>query len=177
MNNSITKVCTKCKTEKPLTDFWRSQKGKNGYRSYCKICHQQPNNPERNRRVHLKARYGLTLEMFDELFAKQDNKCAICQISEPNKKINFWNVDHDHNCCSGSFTCGKCIRGILCPGCNTRLGLLESKNGLIWLKNVKMYLMGTDKITDFESSCIPEIAEAVPSVIEGVERGNALPSH
>ena len=27
-------------------------------------------------------------------------------------------VDHDHSCCEGGNSCGKCIRGVLCRGCN-----------------------------------------------------------
>lgn len=28
-------------------------------------------------------------------------------------------VDHDHACCAGSRSCGKCVRGIVCVSCNT----------------------------------------------------------
>jgi hypothetical protein len=31
-------------------------------------------------------------------------------------------VDHDHRCCPGNYSCGNCIRGVLCRGCNTALG-------------------------------------------------------
>ena len=37
----LTKVCTKCKTEKPVSEFFRSAKGKYGYRGECKLCHQE----------------------------------------------------------------------------------------------------------------------------------------
>lgn len=33
-----TKVCTKCKVEKPLSDFWRHHITKDGYAYRCKSC-------------------------------------------------------------------------------------------------------------------------------------------
>jgi hypothetical protein len=38
-------------------------------------------------------------------------------------------IDHDHNCCHGGASCGKCIRGILCSACNLSLGHVESMAG------------------------------------------------
>ncbi|MGC5027062.1 endonuclease domain-containing protein [Tsukamurella sp. DT100] len=32
-------------------------------------------------------------------------------------------IDHDHACCPGNYTCGKCVRGYLCGSCNRMLGL------------------------------------------------------
>ena len=49
--------------------------------------------------------------------------CAIC--AEPESKGKSLSIDHDHSCCSGSFSCGKCIRGLVCSNCNHGLGFLN----------------------------------------------------
>lgn len=70
--------------------------------------------------------YKLTLEQFNQLFEKQKGLCSICL--NPLIKAN---VDHDHNCCSGKITCGKCIRGLLCDGCNTALGRFKDSEEIL----------------------------------------------
>lgn len=55
------------------------------------------------------------------MFSTQGNACARCKTTETKQ----WCIDHDHNCCPGRFSCGKCIRGILCKSCNTFLKGLE----------------------------------------------------
>lgn len=61
---------------------------------------------------HLKRTYGITLTQYDELLAKQDEKCAICDKHESEFNVKLA-VDHDH--VSGE------IRGLLCRYCNHRL--------------------------------------------------------
>ena len=38
-------------------------------------------------------------------------------------------IDHDHSCCPGANSCGRCIRGLLCGGCNKRLAHMEAGRG------------------------------------------------
>lgn len=71
----------------------------------------------KNKARHRYKRYGLTAELFDALLANQGGGCAIC-----GETAEKWHIDHDHTCCATIFTCGTCIRGILCRGCNIGLG-------------------------------------------------------
>lgn len=72
---------------------------------------------------HRLSHYSLSLSDYDALFNKQNGLCAICRLPSSKKLC----VDHDHGCCSGrKKSCGKCIRGLVCHGCNSRLGQIES---------------------------------------------------
>ena len=79
-------------------------------------------NPERykelQRRSHLK-KYGLTPESYDAMLEAQDGGCRVCGAP------SNLQIDHDHGCCPGKESCGKCVRGILCGPCNTVLGMVN----------------------------------------------------
>lgn len=83
---------------------------------------------------NLKTRTGLSHEDRDALVVTQGG-CANpgCSVTEPTGR--GWCVDHDHSCCPGTKTCGNCVRGVLCPGCNLALGHvaddIERLQGLI----------------------------------------------
>ena len=59
--------------------------------------------------------YGITLEDYNQMFASQSGRCAICNIHEQ-ESGKILCVDHDHNT-------GK-VRGLLCSKCNAGIGLL-----------------------------------------------------
>lgn len=44
-------------------------------------------------------------------------------------------IDHDHGCCPGVSSCGKCVRGVLCFRHNSLLGQLELVAGFSWWVN------------------------------------------
>jgi len=77
-------------------------------------------NPGRDRNRALKYHYGMTLAGYKDLFLSQNGACAIC--GRTGLKLV---VDHDHSCCPGEITCGKCIRGLLCSKCNTAVGRFD----------------------------------------------------
>ena len=82
--------------------------------------------PLMDRRANLKARFGLSLEDYDAMLAEQGGGCAICGTTEPGGRHDtFFPVDHDHACCPGDKSCGKCLRGLLCAKCNLGLGAFD----------------------------------------------------
>lgn len=83
--------------------------------------------PEYERKRKCKQRYGVTFDEVKQLLESQDNKCAICEKYIPGLGLNGY-IDHDHST-------GK-IRGILCPSCNTILGLSHDNINLL-LKAIK----------------------------------------
>ena len=123
------KLCPKCKETKPLAGFYRNRGQKHGVTSYCKPCHNaSKNDPHVQRRWYLKTAYGLTLADYDDMLAAQGGGCAIC-FGKPDAGKSLA-VDHDHNCCATTKTCGKCIRGLLCGRCNRALGNFDRRANL-----------------------------------------------
>lgn len=53
------------------------------------------------------------------LIALLEDGCEVCHT------IEQLQIDHDHRCCDGSFSCGKCVRGALCRSHNHALGDLR----------------------------------------------------
>ena len=108
------KRCADCKQYKPVTEFPRNKNSKDGFHSYCKACNNARTYESRqrlhggSRHYHLKHRYGISADEFNELVRQQGGVCAICGRPDPE------HVDHDHE--TGA------VRGILCFNCNGGLG-------------------------------------------------------
>jgi hypothetical protein len=145
---------TRCKdcSLKPKDDeereklFVKEKTMKSGYANLCKKCaskrtmRHQKENPEMFRqrvRKYAISKYGITLEKYKEILINQNNACAICKRHKSlfTKELH---VDHNHSCCQGKTSCGKCVRGILCPECNMMIGL--SKDSVETLKHAIIYL-------------------------------------
>lgn len=164
------KRCSKCKDIK-LLDFF----GFNGLkpRSYCKRCDNtqslqwhrdnyersevtrkkyRKENVEKYRESRLRSRcsrYGISIEKYSQMLETQKGVCSICgleEINESRKRLCGLAIDHDHSCCSGNFSCGKCVAGLLCTRCNTAIAMMQDDPELI----VKMlaYVLDTRRKTN-----------------------------
>lgn len=94
-------------------------------------------NPElaktRARGYSLQRKYGITLEQYDELLAKQNYCCAICERHESEFKTKLA-VDHNHATSE--------IRGLLCTHCNYRM-VAKHKDGNLLRKIADYIEQGT----------------------------------
>ncbi len=131
------KTCTQCRETKPLTEFY-GENYKTGMYTRCKTCNKakvlewRSRNPDKLRRIRRSStcrKHGISSEVYDQLIEKQDNLCAICR--HPCESGRELNIDHDHRCCPGKYSCGKCIRGLLCVRCNQALGKLRDDPALL----------------------------------------------
>lgn len=153
------KKCIKCEARKPVGDFllsYNKQREKYYRRGVCKDCRsaaakanyaskdrqndakrsRYQTDPEYRRRQlsqQHKARHGITLDEKEAMLAAQGGRCAACPATAPGG--HGWATDHNHACCPGTRSCGRCIRGILCNNCNLALGhvadSVERLQGLI----------------------------------------------
>jgi hypothetical protein len=83
-----------------------------------------------------KSKYGLSPEGRQQKLEEQGHKCGVCGTSKPGG-MGDWHVDHDHACCPGATSCGKCVRGLLCCRCNHKLSVRED---VIWMSQSEIYL-------------------------------------
>lgn len=131
------KQCKKCKIKKQFKDFTKDKNYSGGTRHICKKCaalnqkRYWSNNPDQYKK-HLKrvkeydaiykqrlVRHNLPSNTYDSMLSKHGGLCWACKDRAANS------IDHDHSCCDKQFSCGNCIRGLLCGQCNTALGLLQ----------------------------------------------------
>jgi hypothetical protein len=64
--------------------------------------------------------------MYDEVLNAQGGTCAMpgCDAADDGTdRSRRLHVDHDHACCPGNYSCGACIRGLLCHRHNTGVGM------------------------------------------------------
>jgi Recombination endonuclease VII len=142
-----TKKCTKCDSEKELSEFHEDKRNKDNASSWCKECRKvvrlrryrenpdrQKENSRRWRRANpgwkklynLKKNYNLTIDQYSAILAKQGNRCAISgeKLGTGNKRAA---VDHDH-------ALGQ-VRGIIQQRFNVAEGHLKTPEDALKLYN------------------------------------------
>lgn len=109
--------CYLCDRNKDLSEFpW--DHGRDVPHSYCKRCKAIKRKAIQN---------NLTFAFVEALYKYQEDRCAICGSAngEPGDGSDWLQMDHWGGCCARSSkedkTCGKCVRGLLCGACNSRL--------------------------------------------------------
>lgn len=137
--------CKDCKEKKPVNEFGPAPT-RLGHRLTCRKCHSayqrkyykdNPTKYEKHKKYVAAndlaynrsaiTSHHLTMEDYVEMYNLYDGMCHACQ-SRPIKDI-----DHDHSCC-GRLSCGNCVRGLLCGGCNTALGhMRDNRESLLKL--------------------------------------------
>lgn len=117
--------CPSC-GETDRTKFYTNKQGYKATR-LCKECHKAGCKKRWHARDWLDKwasryyLYNVTKEFLIELYNSQEGKCAICG-QKPSTKRGL-HIDHCH-------TTGK-VRGLLCHGCNTAIGLLKEDTELM----------------------------------------------
>lgn len=74
--------------------------------------------------------YSITGPRLFQMLAEQGGLCATGCGTQLSLMVGRGDpatahVDHDHSCCPRG-SCGRCVRGLLCPPCNQALGWIES---------------------------------------------------
>ena len=124
----LTKICTKCKVDKPLSaeHFPLHNKTKSGFDSWCKKCRAT---------YRSETRRGLYRSMVsDESLKNIIETVKECVICGSNEKLV---VDHCHNT--------NIIRGMLCNHCNRGLGHFRDNPDL--LEFARIYLLSYNEDT------------------------------
>lgn len=95
--------------------------------------------------------YRMSLDDYKALLKKQNGVCAVCNEVSVGRRLA---VDHDHACCPGARSCGRCVRALLCTRCNTVLGYVRDSQELL------------SKMIDYlkEKSCITSSEELLDYV-------------
>jgi hypothetical protein len=107
------KLCKVCQEWKDESLFYSHANTADKLQPRCKECRSD------NARFE---NYGITRDQYSRMLNEQRNRCAICKTLSVGKDFA---VDHDHSCCPGRKSCGNCIRGLLCNGCNLAIGYMR----------------------------------------------------
>ncbi|MEW2245673.1 endonuclease VII domain-containing protein [Streptomyces sp. NPDC026666] len=119
------KQCSVCLQWRPEADYDRSPIQEDGLQPSCRPC-------------RILITYSLPPAQHEALLTEQGGVCAVCGRTDRSGKALA--VDHDHSCCSGPRSCGRCVRGLLCSRCNFGLGRFSDDPGR--LRSAAAYVEG-----------------------------------
>lgn len=134
-----TRVCSKCKKEKQIDEFYPLKTKKHTRQGYCRQCHRNEvkewrrNHVEYCRARNFKRNYGITMDEYNVRLASQNGVCAICGNGETRTfrgMTRVLSIDHDHET--------NIIRGLLCCNCNAMIGY--AKDDISVLESAIAYL-------------------------------------
>jgi Recombination endonuclease VII len=149
-----TKVCGTCLVEKPIAEFWITDKKRGYRRRACKECdratarkyyednetHREnvkarsrlapPKTPEAAWRHGLMSKYGLTVEQYDAMLAGQGGMCALCLAPAHGRGVHSARHNGARHYAQSHWNVDHChetgrVRGLLCHKCNVRVGAYE----------------------------------------------------
>lgn len=155
------RLCTACRKRKPLEDFTKWSKGRDGLSPHCRACKKKKRLAymNRNRATLSKRQREYRLKNLDAIktYAKkyyQQNKTLFRQHRTKNlrKKYRITNADFDRMAESQGYVCAICrslpqprfgvlcvdhdhatgvVRGLLCHNCNSAIGLLKESAEIV----------------------------------------------
>jgi hypothetical protein len=110
------------------------------------------------RKSRLKRNYGMSLEGYGTMLARQDGVCAICLREEVNKILC---VDHDHKT--------RMLRDLLCDNCNKGLGHYRDDSALM--------RRGADYLDYWQQCHEAALKTGPPSATVGIANPHGVPVH
>jgi hypothetical protein len=128
--------CRNCGEYFPEAQMKQVSNGKRKGLTYCASCSPLL------RRIRLVEKYGITIDQYHQMLEEQGYACKICKLEEKTSRVRL-SIDHDHSCCPGSNSCGKCVRGLICSNCNMSLG--NAQDSIEILQNMIEYLKSYQK--------------------------------
>jgi len=92
----------------------------------------------KSRAAHVEKTYSISEEQYQAIYEAQGGVCYLCRRARGTGRKRL-SVDHDHACCPGSVSCGKCVRGLLCKTCN-RDGRGQARDEIAYFERAIEYL-------------------------------------
>lgn len=119
--------------KEPVLDSIKAKNKREYNAKYAKKMRE--NNPSKAAEYDYKRRYGITLDVYHEMFKDQNGVCAICgnketAVDRTTQETRRLAVDHCHKT-------GK-VRALLCTNCNTLIG--RANDSVEVLKSAITYL-------------------------------------